>query len=51
MKRMSENEKVIWLALLFPIFWPFLPAILIEIACEKIGHKYRAWRCNRLTGE
>lgn len=45
--QMSENEKLIGFALLFPIFWPFIPVLLICIAGEKIGHRYRAWRWDR----
>jgi hypothetical protein len=45
--QMSENEKVLWFAFLFPIFWPFIPVLLICMACESIGHRYRKWKWDR----
>lgn len=53
-QRMSENEKVIWICLLFPLFWPFLPAILICMAGDRIRTAYQGWkyrRAERATAE
>lgn len=36
---MSEDEKVVWICLLFPIFWPFLPVLLICMICTSIARK------------
>jgi hypothetical protein len=47
--QMSEDEKVIWFMLLFPLFWPFIPVVLICMLCESIGHKYRAWKWGRIA--
>lgn len=45
--RMSENEKAIFFMILFPIFWPFIPVVLICMACEKIAQSFREWRRRR----
>lgn len=41
---MSENEKTIWICLLFPIFWPFLPAVLLCMLGEAIRDRTSGWR-------
>lgn len=43
---MSENEKAVWMCLLFPVFWPFLPVLLICMAVESIRRKFDGplWR-------
>jgi hypothetical protein len=46
-QRMSEDEKVIWICLLFPIFWPFLPVILLCMVGDKIRHAYWGWKYRR----
>lgn len=38
--RLSENGKLIVFCLLFPLFWPFLPVLLIGMACESIRDAY-----------
>lgn len=45
--RLSENEKTIGIALLFPLFWPFIPVLLICMAGEGIRNKYWQWKCRR----
>lgn len=45
--RLSENEQIIAFALLFPIFWPFIPALLLCMAGEGIANRFRAWRWAR----
>lgn len=44
---MSENEKVVWMCILFPIFWPFLPVLLICLATEGIRDAFWRWRYRR----
>lgn len=48
---LSEKEKVYAICLLFPIFWPFIPVLLICDLCEWIRDKvrtaYTRWRINR----
>lgn len=44
---LSENGKVIAMCLLFPLFWPFLPVVLICMAAEKISDAYWAWKYRR----
>jgi hypothetical protein len=44
---LSENEKTIWICLLFPLFWPFLPVILICMGIEKIRDAYWGWKYRR----
>jgi hypothetical protein len=46
-KRLSENEKVVAMCLLFPLFWPFLPVILLCLAGDAIRNRYWAWRARR----
>jgi len=46
-KQLSENEKIIWVCILFPIFWPFLPVILICMAAEKIRSAYWNWKLRK----
>lgn len=48
---LSENGKVIAICLLFPIFWPFLPVILICMGVDKIRRsldgplwRFSCWR-------
>lgn len=36
---MSDNERAIWMCVLFPIFWPFLPVLLLCMLVEAIGRK------------
>jgi hypothetical protein len=45
--RLSENEKTILICLLFPLFWPFLPVLLICMAGEKIRDAYWRWKYRR----
>lgn len=51
---LSENGKLIAICILFPIFWPFLPVLLICMAIEKIrdviSDLYWNWRYRR-SGE
>lgn len=44
---LSENGKLIAICLLFPIFWPSLPAILICMGAEKIRDAFWGWRYRR----
>lgn len=44
---LSENGKVLVMCLLFPLFWPLIPIVLICIACEAIRDKYWQWRYRR----
>jgi len=44
---LSENGKVLFLCILFPIFWPFLPAVLICMGVEKMQHAYWDWKWRR----
>lgn len=43
---MSDNERVIWMCILFPIFWPFLPVLLLCMLGEAVGRKFTdiRWR-------
>lgn len=41
---LSENGKLIAVCLLFPLFWPFLPVLLIFMAGEKIRNAYWDWK-------
>lgn len=43
---MSEKEKVYAFCFLFPIFWVFIPVLLICDLCEAIGNGARSlyWR-------
>jgi hypothetical protein len=45
--RCSENEQVIWVCLLFPLFWPFLPVILACLGIEKLRDVYWTWSYRR----
>jgi len=36
---LSENGKVIMLCILFPIFWPLLPVLLVCMGVEAIQRK------------
>ena len=44
--RMSENERLGCFMLLFPIFWPFIPVVLLCALVEAIANKIRSayWR-------
>lgn len=44
---LSENGKVIAICLLFPLFWPFLPVVLICMGIEKIRDAYWGWSYRR----
>lgn len=44
---MTDNEKVVWMCVLFPIFWPLLPVLLICLAAEGIRDAYWRWRHRR----
>ncbi len=44
---LSENGKVLAMCVLFPIFWPFIPVILICMACEGIRNAYWDWKYRR----
>ena len=48
---MSENEKTLMMCVLFPIFWPFIPVLLICWACEAVGNairdRYWRWKYRR----
>jgi hypothetical protein len=46
-QRMSENQKVIWICLLFPLFLPFLPVVVLCMGLEKIRHAYWGWQDRR----
>ena len=37
--RLSEREKVYAFAILFPIFWPFIPVLIICDICEAMRRK------------
>lgn len=37
-KRMSEREKMYFFAILFPVLWPILIALVIEDVCRGIRH-------------
>lgn len=43
-KQLSENGKLIAICLMFPLFWPFLPVLLLCMGIEKIQHAYWAWK-------
>lgn len=45
--RLSENGKVLAMCILFPIFWPFIPVLLICMAIEKIRDAWWSWRYRR----
>lgn len=44
---LSENGKVIAFCLIVPLLWPFLPVILILIACENIRNAWWEWKYRR----
>lgn len=44
---LSENEKVLFMCFLFPLFWPFIPVLLICFAGEKIRDAYWRWKWRR----
>lgn len=44
---LSENEKALFMCFLFPIFWPFIPVLLICFAAEAIRDAYWRWRHRR----
>lgn len=44
---LSENGKLIAMCLLFPLFWPFLPVLLICMAGDKIRDAYWNWKYRR----
>lgn len=44
---LSENGKVLLFCLLFPIFWIFIPIVLICMAGEGIRNAYYGWRYSR----
>lgn len=46
---LSENGKVLVFALLFPIFWPFIPVLLICMGCEAARDAFWRWRQRRRT--
>ena len=47
--RLSEKEKVYWICLLFPLFWPFLPVLIVLDIIELIKNGVSAmWRKIRL---
>ena len=41
MRRLSEDEKAVGFCLLVPLLWPFIPVLLVCMACEKIGEKIK----------
>jgi hypothetical protein len=41
-RQLSENEKVIGFMLIIPIFWPFIPLVIICMLLEPLGDKIRA---------
>lgn len=41
---LSENGKIIAICLLFPLFWPLLPVVLLCMAGEKIRDTFWAWK-------
>lgn len=41
---LSENGKVLAMCILFPVFWPFIPVLLICFAGEAIRNAYWDWR-------
>lgn len=45
-KHLSEREKIYTFAFLFPIFWPFIPVLIVCDICEAIGRKLNGplWR-------
>lgn len=47
---LSENGKVIAMCLLFPLLWPFLPVVLICMACESIRDAYWRWQYRCAAG-
>lgn len=48
---LSENGKVLLFAFLFPIFWPFIPVLLIVMAVEKIQEHYWIWQAKRAAAK
>jgi hypothetical protein len=40
--RMSDKEKAYFICLLFPIFWPFLPALIVCDIAEAIGRRLKS---------
>lgn len=44
---LSENGKVLAMCILFPIFWPFIPVLLVCMACDKIRDAYWGWKYRR----
>jgi hypothetical protein len=37
--KFSKNEKILWLCILFPVFWIFLPFVIARIIADGI----RSW--------
>lgn len=48
---LSENGKVLVFCILFPILWPFIPVILVYMACEAIRDAYYAWRYRKAKSD
>jgi hypothetical protein len=46
-RRLSEREKMYFFMILFPIMWPFIPAVALCDLFTAIGHRFRAWRHKR----
>lgn len=44
---LSDNGKVIAIMLLIPLLWPFLPFMLVYMACEGIRNAYWDWSYRR----
>ncbi len=46
-RRLDENEKIYCFMILFPIFWPFIPVVMLVNACNAIGDWWRTRRMLR----
>ena len=44
---MSENGKVLAMCILFPLFWPFIPVLLVCFPCEAVRDRYWQWKYRR----
>lgn len=53
--RLSEREKMYAMCILFPIFWPFIPVLLICDLCEwirdRVSGLYWRWRERERTDD
>lgn len=46
---LSDNGRALFLCLLFPLFWPLVPALLACRAAEAIRDAYWRWQWRRAS--